>query len=252
MPHIVLFLIKKKWLSIICSYLINTKARISFLLRKLYNILMRLSVIPLLVSNMVPLVGVLFFDWSLFSVLFLYWAENGVIGIFNVLRMSMAQGPPLGVDQSKQSSIQIKNRKILIEKASRFLLIPFFMMHYGTFFFVHGVFLFVLFGGGMDSFSFVWEALFGVLFLCVSHGMSFLTNYVGKKEYLRVHASTLFIRPYARVIPMHLALLGGGFAIAFVGGATWALVLLIATKVCIDVLSHLHEHSSLDFANKIS
>jgi hypothetical protein len=39
----------------------------------------------LIAVNLIPLFGVLF-GWSLFSIMFLYWIENGVIGFFNVFK----------------------------------------------------------------------------------------------------------------------------------------------------------------------
>jgi Family of unknown function (DUF6498) len=47
--------------------------------------------VPFLVAvNMWPLYGVLFFGWSLFSIIFLYWIENGIIGFFNIFKIALA------------------------------------------------------------------------------------------------------------------------------------------------------------------
>jgi hypothetical protein len=50
------------------------------------------SAILLLVANLIPLVGVLFFDWSLLTILVLYWLENGIVGLWNVPKIILAQG----------------------------------------------------------------------------------------------------------------------------------------------------------------
>ncbi len=49
-----------------------------------------ISVLFLIAVNMMPLFGVLFFGWSLFSVMFLYWIENGIIGFFNIFKIALA------------------------------------------------------------------------------------------------------------------------------------------------------------------
>ena len=54
------------------------------------------SALVLVAANLVPLAGVLFFGWSVFSTLLLFWVENVIVGAFNVLRMLVAQ-PQLGV-----------------------------------------------------------------------------------------------------------------------------------------------------------
>ncbi len=50
------------------------------------------SAIVLLIANLIPLVGVLFFGWSLLTILVLYWLENGIVGVWNVPKIVMAQG----------------------------------------------------------------------------------------------------------------------------------------------------------------
>ncbi len=43
-------------------------------------------------ANIGPIVGLAFFDWSVFSLMLLYWFETVVIGLFNVPAMVMARG----------------------------------------------------------------------------------------------------------------------------------------------------------------
>jgi Family of unknown function (DUF6498) len=45
----------------------------------------------LIAVNTIPLFGVLFFGWSLFSIMFLYWLENGIVGFFNVFKIALAR-----------------------------------------------------------------------------------------------------------------------------------------------------------------
>ena len=75
-----------------------------------------------------PLVGVVAFHWTVFSVILLYWFENVVIGAFNVLKMAFA------------------NPRSLASDALKLFLIPFFIVHYGIFAFVHGMIILALFG----------------------------------------------------------------------------------------------------------
>lgn len=50
------------------------------------------SAIVLLLANLIPLVGVVFFGWSLLTILVLYWLENGIVGLWNIPKIIMAQG----------------------------------------------------------------------------------------------------------------------------------------------------------------
>src|SRR6266516_2465912 len=69
------------------------------------------SVIPLLLVNAIPLVGVLAHHWTVFVVLLLYWCENVVVGAFNVLRMVCAYP------------------QVSIAWVGKLFVIPFFMVH---------------------------------------------------------------------------------------------------------------------------
>ena len=57
------------------------------------------STAALLIANVIPLIGVLFFGWSLLTILVIYWLENGIVGLWNLPRIALARGttPPLGV-----------------------------------------------------------------------------------------------------------------------------------------------------------
>ena len=50
------------------------------------------ALVALIVANLIPLVGVLFLGWSVWNILVIYWLENGIVGVFNVLKMSTAAG----------------------------------------------------------------------------------------------------------------------------------------------------------------
>ena len=128
------------------------------------------SLVALVLANLWPLVGVILLSWTVFAVLFLFWLENVVVGLFNVGRMWMANGP------SEKAG------------ASKATLIPFFMVHYGMFAAVHGLLVIALFGGDPGAMLLsptlvtrriadtgVWPA---ALALTASHGFSFVVNYL--------------------------------------------------------------------------
>ena len=50
------------------------------------------SAIALVIANAIPLVGVLFFGWSLITILVLYWVENGIVGFWNIPKIALARG----------------------------------------------------------------------------------------------------------------------------------------------------------------
>lgn len=198
---------------------------------KLYT--SRLAIISLIVANLLPLVAVLSGQWMLFSVMYLYWAENGIVGGYNVLKLALAQG-------------------VGASAGSKLVMIPLFILHYSIFWFVHGVFIFVLFGErGMRGFNLAQMALippslWGALgLLLLSHGTSFINNYLGRQEYQRVTLEQLMRQPYSRVMILHFVVLAGGFVVMFLGQPLPALVLLVVLKTGFDLRAHLREHERL-------
>ena len=188
------------------------------------------SFVALILANAFPIFGVLFLGWTVFPLMLLYWLENVIVGGVNVLKMLLAQpGDP-------------------VRWAGKLFLIPFFIVHFGGFTYVHGMMLFALFGPKpIDPFGFP-HALpaviranhlgWGVASLLASHGFSFLWNYLRNGEYQRASLQTLMGQPYSRVIVLHMTVLFGGWVVMLLGSPLGALIILIALKTAADLRGH--------------
>jgi hypothetical protein len=189
-----------------------------------------LSVIFLIGANLVPLVGVLIFGWDLTQIMVLFWAENAVVGFYTLLK--------LGV----------------IQRWGALLMGPFFVGHFGAFMAIHFMFVYYLFVRGTEKgpepdvsaalitlFSPLWSAILAIF---VSHGVSFFNNFLGRREYLDRSGKQQMAEPYRRVMVMHVTLIFGGMAILALGRPIYALSLLVALKIAIDLHAHLREHGA--------
>jgi hypothetical protein len=194
------------------------------------------SALVLIAANALPLVGVVAFHWTVFSILLLYWCENVVVGACNVLRMLAAAPRDVAVDIGK------------------LFVIPFFVFHYGMFTMVHGIFVLALFGpGGPISpsparfLSAVHDAGigYGVLAIVLSHGFSFVHNYLAGGEFRNASLQQLMAQPYARVMVLHATILLGGFAAKAMGAPTAVLIVLVVLKTGIDLRAHVAERRKL-------
>jgi hypothetical protein len=191
----------------------------------------------LLAANLIPVAGVLLGGWSVFALIVLFWMENVIVGVFFVLRMLLAdpRDPALW--------------------AAKLFMVPFFCFHYGMFTAIHGTFVFAMFGerdlrvdglNVLEPFARaatdygLWLAV-GVL--VASHLFSFLWNYLWRGEYRRVQLGRLMAQPYGRVVVLHVAIILGGIASLALGSPLWALLVLLAMKVGLDLKAHLKEHS---------
>lgn len=202
----------------------------------------RASAFSLLAANGLPLLGVLLWDWNLFNVVVIYWAENVIIGLINILKLISC------------ASSNLESKDLPYKHGAKFFCVPFFAVHYGIFCLVHGVFVFVLLGGedgGLDGLSGDWfellletGSLWAIVGLAMSHFFSFVRNYLIGGEYRRADLTTLMFQPYGRIIVLHLAILFGAFAIFLLGSPIWLLVLLVIGKTALDLAIHLLEHQN--------
>lgn len=210
-----------------------------------------LSITALTVANLVPLVGVIFFRWDAAAIVLLYWIENLIIGFYNILRMVLVK-----VESSKK-------------QFQKLFLIPFFCVHFGGFCAVHGFFLLALFkiGSAEEAISppepwlgplVFLQLLYSVIMqlwnsrppglewptlgLLVSHGISFIKNFINGQEYLTSKIDKIMMRPYKRIVLMHVAIIFGGVLIMKLGSPVALLCVLIFLKIGIDIWLHVRSH----------
>ena len=189
------------------------------------------SSLVLILVNLVPLLGVLFFSWDIFTVIILYWMESAVIGFFNILKMQ-----------------KINNYKFTP-------LVPFFIMHYVIFMFVHLFFILQLFqpnlelaSGQVAAFVIVFEyfkaLIISLSFIFLSHGMSFVFNFIKKQEFKYVSLKKQMFVPYRRIIIMHIIIMLAGAGIIYTNYSqeVSAVVFLVILKIIFDLGSHIFEH----------
>lgn len=187
------------------------------------------SVLLLILVNSIPIFGIIFLKWDIFSILFLYWLETIVIGFFNVLKM------------------------YTIEREKSISLIIFFMIHYLGFNFIHLLFIINLFApdnifiGSFFSNILILIKLLNIVVIAliplfISHGISLFFNFFKEKEYLQTSLIEQMKMPYKRVIIMHIIIiLSGSFIINF-KESTVAIILLVVLKILFDIFGHIKEH----------
>jgi hypothetical protein len=269
------------------------------------------TAVLLVAANAVPLAGVLFFGWSLWTILVLYWVENGIVGFWTLPRILLAQGTVAddmasaaragvrrwsgmvaargGVPAAEREKVAAALQGALDVEISSAPTMPgllslgsllrvpmalFFLFHYGLFWFVHGVFVFVLptfaafgsavsgplvvepgsgppfFPGALEDVvgqsawgDVVWSSvLLGAAGLFLAHGVSFFVNYLQKGEYLRTSAARAMGQPYGRVVILHVTILFGAFAIALLGAPVAMLLVLVIGKTLLDLSLYLRQH----------
>ena len=212
-----------------------------------------LSIALLIISNLIPVIGVIYAGWSAASIVLVYWAENLVIGIYNILKM-------LTVAPSKKDKL-----------FHRVFAPAFFIIHFGGFAAGHGGFLLDIFdiqsaaspADGQEwpgplillqMLYTVMQSLFmqmpagfiwAIAALFISHGISFTQHFIMGGERYRTSVNKLMIQPYSRVLVMHIAIIVCGFMVVKLGSPLSMLVALVLVKTGMDIMLHRREHRKL-------
>jgi len=205
------------------------------------------SLTALLLANLFTIVLAIAENWDLATVLFVYWAQSIIIGLFAVIAILSCDRTTLIADMNTPDPDAPK-KKIWNEHNIRLYLLVmagFFCLHYGLFHW--GYFAFIVDGGlfGPPDFSNpgVWASC-GIFFF--NHLYSFLYNR-GKERQGVQYLNGQFFRPYNRIIPMHLTIIFGSivvlvFELLGVPTVLPVLVLFLALKTWMDIRMHLRKH----------
>jgi hypothetical protein len=206
----------------------------------------------LIVANLVPLAGVLFLGWDLATIVALYWLENGVIGAFALARIATAQGVDPDPGAVSINGRAVPRAQLANPGTARVFLMPFFVVHFGMFWLVHGVFVWFALpmmweamGAGTGSPSLATIA-WAIPVLVLSHGASFLFNWWWGGERRTSTPTREMEAPYGRVIVLHVTIVLGAFAVAALGAPVGALVIMVVLKTIADLGAHLAERERAD------
>jgi hypothetical protein len=195
------------------------------------------STLALVVSNVVVIAFALDQQWNLITLLWIYWAQSVIIGVFNVFKI-------LDLARFSTNGFYVNGKPVAPTEGTKRQTALFFALHYGLFHFVYFVFLAVF------TFIGVWEVpsyditvasayfvLASVALFFANHLYSYSHNREQERKRIRNIGEVMF-SPYARIIPMQLTLILGVFLVDQI-----ALILFLTLKTVADVITHVVEHA---------
>jgi hypothetical protein len=205
-------------------------------------------VVSLLIANGITIILAVGGNWDAATVLFIYWAQSVIIGIFTVISIINADTAALSSDMgmSLEARSGLGFLITCFARYNKYLIAGFFALHYGLFHW--GYFEFIVDSGlfGVVDFSSpeVWASC-GLFF--INHLFSSLYyrhderkggNYVAEE----------FTRPYSRIFPMHMTIICGAIvvsvlSVAGIESTMPVLVLFLVLKVYADLSRHIQKHT---------
>ncbi len=168
-------------------------------------------------------------DWPLAQIMWIYWGQSVIIGVMNVIRMlSLKDFTTKGMTQngSPVPETQAAKRGIAM----------FFALHYGFFHFGYAAFLWAEQPLNALSMNEAFLMMLALSMFVGSHSFSLMHNWKADFRQSKPNLGTLMFYPYLRIIPMHLAIIFGGF-LDFLG-----LIIFMVLKTFADAGTHMVEH----------
>ena len=198
------------------------------------------AVVLALLINAVPLIGVLYFEWSAINVLVLYWFENLMIGFCTLIRLVLHRRWTRKRGYWRHSNrlgIQVNNKPAEMGLIGEYAT--------GTFGFTlgHGIFVgaiaMIVHQNYPDQpmWQLSWEQVFrGAMAIAAFLGIELAIDLTRIRS-----ASFASIRDYAqarmgRIIVLHLAIIFGMMGMAWSGSPMAVLYVLIGLKTLADLL----------------
>jgi hypothetical protein len=205
------------------------------------------SAIMLVGANVVPLIGALFFGWDVFDVVFLYWAENVIIGLFHIPKMLVA-GVSAAASVRKLKSSRVGTVATLV------IFTALTSCFFGGFTWGHGSLIINILGSrsgitGDDPFALLFSRIaaaplggFTIALASIfwSHAFSLVRNFLVKREYRNASLPFLFFLPFGRVwLTTGVVLVGGILSLG--AGPTALTGAVVVAKTAVDLAVHLRE-----------
>ena len=185
----------------------------------------------LILANIVPIIGTLYFEWAPMDIIFIYWLETLFIGFFTIIKMIFAP----------------REKNII-----RFFTIPFFILFYGGFQAVQGFFILIILPNLILAFTgeyneiatvgYVEYLFWPALALFLSHLFSLIWNFFLRKEFMTSKISKLFSKPMKRVVIQQIIVVGGCCLLMRTKSTVLLVVLVILVKTFFDLKEHIKSH----------
>ena len=188
------------------------------------------GLIFIIAGNLIPFYGLYAWGWDIFSVFFLYWAENAIIGVYTLLMM-----------------LTYNVRHGIFTFIGGLFMMAFFCVHYGMFCMGHIAIISELFGPKLDHHNFQPSDLLplllspqiqgfysGILGIAIAEAFQCFDAY--RLKYSKApRLDHIMFSPYGRIIVLHVGVLVGGLMAQSLGSPVWALAVLMGLKTLYDV-----------------
>jgi hypothetical protein len=191
----------------------------------------------LIAANLLPVIGVWYFNWNPAEVFMVYALETIIIGFFTLIKMGI-------VTLVRKTDIWYNKGSTQLVSGLFFML--FFMVHYGMFVAIQtGMFITISgigkeFHLGFFEFFLHWpsyfkgDLLYMLLGFFISYGFNLYWNFIRPGIYRNVPMMLLMFQPYERIFVQQFIVILGSMFLTFGAGKIFILI-FAAVKIFVEV-----------------
>lgn len=191
------------------------------------------DVIILIATNLVAIVMAVIYGWDATNVLFIYWCQSIIIGIFTYFKLMSFPVSAYAKEMVEGASMTINGVPVTDPVVYKRSSSGFFLLHYGLF---HVGYLVFILAKLKDPGTLLIAAIPVGLF-AANHFYSYLVNKEQDIASAADNPTATFWKPYLRIIPMHITII-----VAAQMSGTATLVVFMIIKTLEDVVLHKFEH----------
>jgi hypothetical protein len=193
------------------------------------------SVLGLIASNIVVMVWALIENWNLGFLILVYWAQSVIIGIcwfYTIVTYKNAYR------KYTADPFELPDK---LDAFSRLGLGLSFLLHFGIFHFGYIAFLIPIVPFLKETYEFPLLAfvIFAALFFI--NQLIWSIKFARKSEHKPANIVKLMGFPYARIVPIHLTIILGGWASETRLSPRLALLIFLTLKTVVDVFMHVQQ-----------
>jgi hypothetical protein len=195
------------------------------------------SVWSLIASNLLIIIWALISQWSVFVIMWIYWAQSVGIGIVWFIKL-------ISLKDFTTKDFKISDRPVAPSLSTKIKVSLFFPFHYGLFHLVYAMFLagfsasLAKDGESIESLPIV---IGGVIFLA-NQLFSFFYNIESDRSQ-KPNIGKLMFFPYSRIFPMHITVMAVPVlrAMGFGVDGSLFLILFLLLKTFADMTMHIRQ-----------
>jgi hypothetical protein len=193
------------------------------------------STISLAAANILTMILALTGGWSLIVILWVYWIQSVIIGVFNFFRL-------LTLKNYDTKDFMMDGKPLVSSSESNYAAAIFFAIHYGIFHLVYLIFLSIASFLRQDEvfrLPALWFIIASAAIFVLNHAFSFISRFAKDRKKKQNLGAVMFF-PYARIIPMHLCIV---FGLAFDSSGAGIFIFMVL-KTLADIVMHQIEHAT--------